>query len=85
MQQCISLEKIEPLAAIRIYHCDFCGNIHITTGRAHKNKYKILKALAANLRAMTPEWWLKAPPKAIDRRITYEILLLKKAFELGCS
>lgn len=81
LQHCLSLQEKLPEARISLYQCRECDNIHLTT--SHRLINGIRKALASNLRSMSKsEWWDRAPAIVIEKRIAWEMVLLREYYKL---
>jgi hypothetical protein len=84
MKHCASIQKQNPDTKVRVYDCEYCSGMHITSKMWTGKQWRYLKkGLASNIRVMgNPNFWEKAPPEIVDHFIGIEIELLVQLFGL---
>jgi hypothetical protein len=57
-----SMMRDRPLATCQIYECEFCDGLHVTSGRSHKDYFKLQRSLEhLESTRKTPGYVEKAP------------------------
>jgi hypothetical protein len=68
IQHMRSLSLEMPLAHVRIYECQFCDGLHLTSGRSHKDYFGLVKSLSVLKERMGTEGYKKRAPRHIKAR-----------------
>ena len=76
LQHISSLSKEYPLAHLHIYECLFCGGLHVSTGKSHKD-YFGLKTSLNHLEAQIANPGYERAPKEVRTRHAQLVVDLK--------
>lgn len=78
-QACLSLNRKDPQAYLRIYACTFCYGLHITSGGVVGYIKGLRRILKTTIKLMScPDWWIKCPEELRELVIEREIYAIRE-------
>lgn len=66
-----------PLASMKVYECEFCGGLHITTGRSDKDSFKLQRSLEILQGKIAASGYSEGAPKHVQAKQAQTIIYLQ--------